>query len=209
MFFSTIISSRMRSVLCSVIGIVAAFPCAGQVVDTGKGDQVLRSILAPIVGQKVCFSRTYDRAHLLRHSKQQVTGMAFELRYAQVPGIETRRYEFGMSVRLRTKPHAFYTTGICETNVDPTYPGANLRVVDCDGGGASIEKVANADALYLHLDTPAAGIALGRVCDAELRGNAAGVRVEPGADDKLFRLDRVAITACKDLERLRAGAAER
>ena len=183
---------------------VAGAECTAlaQTVDTSRGDQALRTILAPVAGQKACFSRTYDSTHLRRHPKQQVTAMAFELRYVQVPSAGIQQYVFAMSAKVRARSDTLYTSGVCETNVDATYPAGNLCAVDCDGGGVSIEKVPNADALYVHLQTPSGGIGMRPACAEEHGGKVGGggIRLEPGADDKLFRLDSASPTVCQPLE---------
>jgi hypothetical protein len=187
----------------AVLGMSALNQTASHASETAKGDQVLNAILPPVVGRKACFSRTYDGTHLRQHPNQQVTAMTFELRYVQVPGSGTRQYVFGMSVKARAQPRLLYTSGFCETNSDVAYPGANLCAVACDGGGVSIKKVGNADAIYVYLETPSEGIFVGKACGAEHDGNigASGIRLEPGTDDKVFRLDSVAVTTCQTLEK--------
>jgi hypothetical protein len=163
---------------------------------------VLRGILASLVGQRACFSRTYDSGHLRQHPKQQVTAMTFELRYRHVPETDVRQYVFSISAKVRTRADTLYTSGVCETNVDPAYPGGNFCAVDCDGGGVSIEKVGNSDALYVYLKTPSGGVGMGPTCDVVHGGTigGGGMRLEPGVDDKVFRLEAVPLAVCQPLE---------
>ena len=124
--------------------------------------------------------------------------MAFELRYMRIPGAAVQQYRFAMSAKLRTRSGARYTSGQCETNVGAAYPAGNSCVVACDGGGVSIKKIPNADAIYLYLETSAGGIAMGRPCDEG--SERSGMRLNAGADDKVFRLDRAPQAACRFLE---------
>ena len=135
--FQVTLHIRGALALGIVLGMNEASPTNAQTADITKGAQVLNGILAPTVGQKACFSRTYDGAHLRQHPRQQVMAMSFELRYVRTPSADIERYEFSMSVRTRARPNTLYTSGVCETNVDSTYPGGNLCTVDCDGGGVS------------------------------------------------------------------------
>ena len=82
-------------------------------------------------------------------------------------------------------------------------------MVACDGGGVSVEKVPGADALYVHLQTPAEGIALNAVCEEEKGDENGAFRLNPGVDDKLFRLQHVPVSQCDSTEhttRSRAGS---
>jgi len=169
-----------------------------QTVDGSPETRALVAIVAPVPGQKACFSRSYDAGHLRQNPKQQVTAMVFELLYVRIPSAEIQRYVFGMSAKLRARRDAVYASGQCETNVGAAYPAGNLCSVDCDGGGVSIEKIANSDAIYVHLDTPANGIIMGPPCGEGPETRR--MRLYAGADDKLFRLDRAPAAACRSLE---------
>jgi len=191
----------------SLIGTAAA-----QSGDTSKGDQALENIVAPVVGQKACFSRTFDRAHLREHPKQKVTAMMFELRYVKFIAQDIQRYIFGMSVNMRGRFDTLYTSGYCNPDEDAAYTAGNFCAVDCDGGGVSIERVTNADALYVYVQTPSGGIAMETECGEERGGEigAGGMRLEPGTDDKLFRLNKVSPAMCQPMEqKVHLGAGSR
>ena len=55
-------------------------------------------------------------------------------------------------------------------------------VVDCDGGGITIDKLPSGEGLSISLHS--GGIAFGGDCDT-----TTGTWVRPGADDKVFHLD--------------------
>jgi hypothetical protein len=66
-------------------------------------------------------------------------------------------------------------------------------VVDCDGGKVTLDKMPPANSLIVRLSDD--GIRMFHDCDDEQ-----GVQVKPGADDKVFRLDKAANEACRVLD---------
>lgn len=99
-------------------------------------------------------------------------------------------YHFAMQVQRRHKG-ALRAGGFCHGEETPSC------VVECDGGGVTLERL-GAKSLTLRLmDT---GIQMHGNCDDEQ-----AVWVKPGADDKAFRLDKVADAQCKALERSELG----
>lgn len=184
--------------LALLSGAVAAQPNI-----SATGNRALTAILPSVIGHRACFSRKYDREHLLLHRKQQVTEMSFELRYERIPGADIEKYTFAMSAKLRTRNEALYASGQCETNVGPGYPGGNLCEVDCDGGGVSIQKLDHGDSIYVYLETPADGIAMGQPCSQTAQG---GLRLKAGADDKVFLLNRAPDAVCRAVEQAVGGA---
>lgn len=82
-----------------------------------------------------------------------------------------------------------HTSGDCDS-------GENiLCAVDCDGGSVTLDKMPPANSLIVRLNNDS-GITMFHDCDA---GKGAVV-VKAGADDKVFRLDKVAADACKSLD---------
>ncbi|MFB9268576.1 hypothetical protein ACFFWD_36575 [Bradyrhizobium erythrophlei] len=186
---------------CSLLLLAAVIPvgsgfAAAQTNDS-TGNQVLNTILPPVAGQRVCFARKYDEIHLQQHPQQKVTEIVFDLEYVRNP----QRYDFGISAKLRSRSDRLYAFGTCETNVAPNYPGGNACVVACDGGGVSLEKVKNADAIYVHLQTPSEGIAM-RPSGHSSCGAEQGLRLEAGTDDRVFRLDSAPMPVCQSLHRM-------
>lgn len=153
-------------------------------------------ILAPQPGNKACYSRAYDAAHLKAHPKQRITAMKFLLSvaaYDPAPAGKTKPedlyyYTFGMSVSRRGDKRLLHTAGDCNS-------GDNiLCAVDCDGGSVTLDKMPPADTLIVRLNNDN-GITMFHDCD-ESKG---AVVVKAGADDKVFRLDKVADALCKSL----------
>ena len=96
-------------------------------------------------------------------------------------------YTFSMSVACRGDKRLLHTSGDCLVNDDISC------VVDCDGGGLALDKLPQAGSLVVRLHKD--GIRMFHDCDEEQ-----GVLVKPGADDKVFRLDKAANNACQALE---------
>jgi hypothetical protein len=155
----------------------------------------LADLVAPQAGNKACFARTYDAAHLREHPKQRVTAVSFLLRAqaydesARSWGLEKALYySFAMSVQRRGDKRRLRTGGDC-------MEGEGIScAVDCDGGGVTLEKAAQGDSLLVRLMEPG-GILMFSDCDG------AGVWLKPGADDKVFRLDKAAASVCEALEK--------
>jgi hypothetical protein len=152
----------------------------------------LTDIVPPEPGRQACFTRAYDKAHLAQHPRQRVTQLAFLLRatsYAhegktQPTKLEERvYYQFALSLKRRGERRALTTAGNC-------FGGKGIScAVDCDGGGVTLE--ANGQSLLVRLMEH--GIKMEGDCDGK------AVWVKPGADDKVFRVEKAAPEACKAL----------
>jgi hypothetical protein len=94
---------------------------------------------------------------------------------------------FSMSVARRGDKRLLRTSGDCMVNDEISC------VVDCDGGSVALDKMPPAGSLIVRLNDN--GIRMFHDCDDEQ-----GILVSAGADDKVFRLDKTAIDACKALD---------
>jgi hypothetical protein len=189
----------MRSgLLSSTVGalVLALGAISGQAAaDNGPGISALMPLLAPEPGNKACFVRTYDAAHLRAHPRQRITAMKFLLGVeaydpkppnAKEPG-DLYYYTFSMSVSRRGDRRLLRTSGDC-------MGGDGIScVVDCDGGSVALDKMPPANTLIVRLNDD--GIRMFHDCDDEQ-----GVLVKAGADDKEFHLERAANDACRALE---------
>ena len=147
-------------------------------------------------GQKACFARTYDARHLREHPKQRVTSMTFLMRVVGISDsgdwvldpkekYDRLSYQFAMDVQRRGEKKARTVSGYCPEDSKDT-----MCARECDGGGVFVEK--RDDALIVRLDQW--GIRM------DSCGEGDGVWLKPGADDKMFRLNKVADAQCKALE---------
>jgi hypothetical protein len=75
----------MRPALLGVPIVMAAFvlfgPARAKPPSTPQqpGSAALTALLAPEAGNKACYSRRYDDAHLKAHPRQRITAMTFLL----------------------------------------------------------------------------------------------------------------------------------
>ncbi len=154
----------------------------------------LASLVAPQPGAHKCFQRTYDAAHLSARPDQTVTAMEFRLAYHRFEPDEfypqgQRNYYFALLVKRRGESRRLTAEGECIAYGDGISCG-----IDCDGGGLGI--VAHEDGSLLVDLTPFGRIRMTRSCgDGE-----DSVDLEPGKDDKTFRLDPVPASQCPAYE---------
>lgn len=181
----------------TLIGLGAAAPVPAQ--DNPVAENRLFQLVAPERGSKVCYNRRYDAAHLRDHPKQQVTGLTLVVRVQQYEDTtKARRPEdkvyvwFAMQMRRRGEKRTLSTSGSCFGG-----SGGISCGVDCDGGGMTLERLPQADALLMRLDDR--GIQMYSDCD----GN--GIWVKPGVDDRVFRLEKAADSVCRTLEKRQLG----
>lgn len=156
------------------------------------------------LGQEACFGRTYDAGHLKQHPKQRVISfhlfrdftpdatkeMPQETREKMIAedgdgGIHVMAY-----VRFRDRPGLFFNGLGCN-------PGINGGVhcgIDCDGGGFMLKE--SGASLLLENE----GFVVIGGCGASDDEAEQADYVKPGADDKVFRLDRKPVAECRALE---------
>jgi hypothetical protein len=185
----------MRSVLLGL----AAFALFGASAHAAEPDSpaftALDAMLPAHAGNKACYSRTYDAAHLRAHPHQRITAMKFLLgvrAYEPPSKIERAEdrlyYTFTMSVKRRGDKRLLFTGGDCHT-IDHI-----SCVVDCDGGGLTLDNMPPAGSLLVRIEED--GILMFHDCEED-----EGTTVKPGTDDKVVRLDKTALEACKALQK--------
>jgi len=162
-------------------------------------ERKLSDFLPAKVGEKACFTRVYDAKHLAAHPRQRVTSMTFLMRVTGISETgdwvldpkqkyDRLNYQFAMSVTRRGEKQALSVSGYC--------PGDTRSVFcarECDGGGVTLDKVSGSEALLVKLDDN--GILLGSCEESKSRW------LKAGADDKVFRVEKVTIDKCKALEK--------
>lgn len=183
-----------RLALGAVLALTAV--CSPATAQSDQRIAALVPILAPQPGNKACYSRAYDAAHLKAHPRQRIAAMKFLLSVAAydpkpagaVKPEDLYYYTFAMSVARRGDKRLLRTSGDCNG-------GDTIAcVVDCDGGSVALDKMPPADSLVVRLNNES-GITMYHDCD-----EGKGVVVKAGADDKVFRLDKTANDACRALE---------
>ena len=192
---SNFIGSRIGALAALLIG--AGSPAgAGE----GPGNAALIPLLAPHAGNKACYNRRYDAAHLRAHPHQRITAMTFLLNVEAYDEKEVKAerpedkvyYVFVMSVARRGDKRLLHTSGDCYGNDEISC------VVDCDGGHVTLDKMLPADTLIVRLNED--GVRMFHDCD-----DKEGVLVTSGTDDKAFRIDKSSANACRALQEMITG----
>lgn len=155
-----------------------------------------KKLFGRVAGDKqtihACFNRVYDPAHLAQHPRQSVRTMHLLVKVNQQP--DGTSYGVRMGVMFRKSGAHFESAGDCSSIHDSTGDkGVAHCGVDCDGG--SID-VAIKDAKSVLVSIPTGARIWRPGSDGDEPGNG---RQRFGADDKVFRLDKVALTQCLPL----------
>jgi len=141
-----------------------------------------------------CFARRYDAAHLAKHPLQKVTFMTLVVRAETLPEDRDLNYSFQFDVGFRDRKGVFNSSGGCgHPAVTPDMPNA-LHLgcgVDCEGGGLTVALADGDKAIVVKLDS----IAIWDTGHPE----AERTSLEGGADDHVFRLDRLKNDFCKKM----------
>jgi hypothetical protein len=185
--------SRVALAAGALLIPLSATPGAAQTIPPGQ-EGALGKLLAPVHDRRICFARTYDAAHLNKHPKQKVTGLLFQIRYHRHdPEKEypegQRNYYFDMAAKVKGQTNTLYASGECAVRGDRIRCG-----VDCDGGGVDLQHDPRSGALTVSFEDRHAYLRMTAGC-----GEDKSVDLKPGADDKLFRLNRASLAECRIL----------
>ncbi|MBM3543888.1 MAG: hypothetical protein FJX44_05205 [Alphaproteobacteria bacterium] len=163
----------------------------------------IKSFLPPGLDAKICFARTYDAKHLQKHPKQKVTEIVFFLRYTMLADDERAvtasgdlhpqdfRYDYTLAAKVKGTPETLYASGECGSTT------AIACSVECDGGGVELEpKTSDPYTLLIRLDTDYTYIRMTPGCGDE----SEAIHLEPGEDDKLFKLSKVPLLLCQSMQ---------
>jgi hypothetical protein len=165
-------------------------------IDKARADAFDVRMFAKVPGKKAyaCFVRRYDPDHLARHRQQKVSAMKLLMTAEIPPEEQTTNYSFRLGLKYRHRSGDFDSSGSCG-HIVAEDTGHEIRFgcgVDCDGGGINVA---------MSKDDKSAIIRLERVRiwqngkpDEELHDSLVA-----GADDKIFRLDRVDNKECASL----------
>jgi hypothetical protein len=170
-------------------------------LSTGAAAQSPTPLFTP--DQDVCFGRLYDRNHLASHPNQKVTSLhVFHAadgrreaenydpkQKADAQEAFRERGETAVSafVTFRDRRGMFNNTLICEKD-----SGAGVRCyIECDGGSFMLKGESN-DTVVLDNN----GFVLVGGCGEDVEATES-VFLDPGKDDKTFRLDRKAASVCR------------
>jgi len=135
-----------------------------------------------------CFVRHYTKAHLAGHPDQNVTDM---LVFVSKPEGTDPYYSLSMQVNFRQLNKPFQVAGSC--GVSSEGKSALGCGIDCDGGHLSV-RVKNEQSLLVEIPESVRLFDPAATEDAPDADLPKGARF--GSDDKLFRIDRVALKDC-------------
>lgn len=194
------------------LALAAAMAPFAASAEDGLGDvafqkQIFGKALGTAGKAHACFRRVYTASHLKKHPEQNVRTMTL-LVTGSVEPESAPTYSLGLGVTFRKDERNFETSGYCGSlhGADDRQPAKGVHCgVDCDGGVLDV-SLKNAKSVLVAIPD---GVRIWQsgMDEEEPSGD------EPkrfGADDKLFRLDRAALTDClalagDDADALRRG----
>ncbi len=188
----------MRGVSAAFIALVFTSTALAQEAIPGAlqpgQEGILGELLAPEPGKRICYARSYSADHLKAHPKQKVTEMRFRLTYFEHERSEDlpdgqRNYYFELAAKRRGEGKLLRSLGECLPNKDSI-----SCFVECDGGGVRVHQRDDNRVLINFGDY--GRIRMAESCGEEEPDEAAGVDLEPGADDKEFLLSKLPDAEC-------------
>ncbi len=191
--------------IAASLTLLAFAVCAARAKDDTEG--FARRLLAvKSVEQKTyaCFMRSYDASHLARHARQKVGTMKLLVAAERLPEDSALSYSFRLGVKLRNHQGDFVSNGDCGHAEVSKLKREGIRIScggDCGSGGMAIGLAADDGSLIVRLDE----IAIWRADKPD--DESAQMELRGGADDRVFRLDRVSNEICAPLAREEALAA--
>jgi hypothetical protein len=173
----------------------APYAHAQDAIDQNGADTFDKNMFMRPPGDKAfaCFMRRYDAEYLAQHPKQKTAAMKL-LVSAELPEGEKRlAYSFHLGVKFRHRAGDFESLGYCNHAIAEDN-ASEIRFacgVDCEGGGINIA---------LSKDGKSAIVRLQRIVVwKNNKPDDDGEAELAGADDKIFRLDRVDAQECASL----------
>ena len=142
-----------------------------------------------------CFARTYDAAHLARHPKQTVSAMKMLIAGETLEGATSISYSYKLGVNFRNRKGDYASSYDCGyPEVSDAKLGAEVSCHDgCEAGGIVIALAPNSKAIIVKLESVAVWLA------DKPQDESAQFEFKGGADDRVFRLERVDVENCKSL----------
>ncbi|MGN8119546.1 hypothetical protein [Labrys sp. 22185] len=189
----------MRVLLAPVALVLMAGAASPALAAGLMPDEVFqRQVFGRVIGKDrihACYRRAYDAAHLGSHPQQNVRTMTLLVTGSAEEGGDPG-YTLGLGVTFRKAGTHFETFGGCGAIGSATSPTAKANVahcsVDCDGGAIDV-RLKNDKSVLVAIPDGA------RIWKAGSDSEDSDERKRFGADDKLFRLDRTALTDCLSL----------
>lgn len=196
-------TARRSVCLLALLGVLLGAAGAARAEETAKPDDFSQRMFAgkvPASKAFACFARRYDAAHLAQHPQQKVRSMRLLVTAEKSKELESLGYAFRLGVGFRNRPGAFDSMGECrhaqpgegegEDRAGPAHLGCS---VDCEGGGISVDLADDNKSVRVEV----ANIRIWR--HGKAGDDEAETELQGGADDRVFRLDRVSVAECAGL----------
>jgi hypothetical protein len=187
---------KLLTALPLLAALAAAAPLAAHADDDGidpaKAKAFDSRVFADPVGNKAfaCFVRHYDASHLAQHRKQKVTAVKLLVTAENHAG-EPTSYAYKAGFQFRNRAGNFDAGSGCGRIEDGAKVIHFTCDGDCGGGGIDIAMSKNDKSLIVHLEVIPISDRKHPERDVQM--------LEAGADDKVFRVDRVDNAECAEL----------
>jgi hypothetical protein len=185
--------------LAACLSLLASSAFGQSVRDAARIDDFARRMFATRSFDKTavaCFVRTYDAAHLARHRKQTVSAMRVLVAAEKLEGDTSLSYSYKLGVNFRNRKGDYVSNFNCgHARVSEVKrEGVQVSCHDgCEGGGVVIAVAPDRKAIIVKLDSVAVWLA------DKPDDESAQFALNGGADDRVFRLERVDSESCKSL----------
>jgi hypothetical protein len=169
--------------------------------DAGKTDDFARRMFATKSFDKktsACFVRTYDATHLARHPKQTVSAMKMLVAAEKLQDDTSLSYSYKLGVNFRNRTGDYASNADCGHARLSEVKREGVRVScseGCEAGGIEIALSPDGKSIIVKLTEIAVWLA------DKPEDEASEFELKGGADDRVFRLDRVDAENCKSLMR--------
>jgi hypothetical protein len=128
--------------------------------------------------------------------------MVLQVRLAEGPSVDQGKpvgpaYGFRLKTTIRGTDKAYWSDGRCEWRLDKQFGNRRPAIyctVECDGGAIVIDESISKRSVYVRLDYPGGYLRMSGSCDGMALNQ--GFDLEPGKDDKFFRLDAESPRLC-------------
>jgi hypothetical protein len=184
--------------IAAVLSLIASAAAAQPDRDAAKvADFAKRMFATKSSGQKptACFARTYDAAHLARHPKQTVSAMKMLIAGEKLEDATSLSYSYKLGINFRDRKGDYASSYDCgNAEVSDVKLGAQVSCHDgCGAGGVVIALAPNSKAIIVKVESVVVWLA------DKPQDESAQFELKGGADDRVFRLERVDSEMCKSL----------
>jgi hypothetical protein len=196
---SEAVMRRLLSIAALIAATLITLPAGAEdgAVDSAKAAAFDQRLFGGPVGDKAtaCFARRYDAAHLARHPEQKVARMRLLITSEKAPEDAGRDTTFNLGLNYRARQTLYLSMGSCG-HARSEDGGGEARFgcgVDCDGGGFAVALAKDGQSVTVTIDYRLRIWRKGKADDSTTPD------LEPDADDKSFRLERVELKQCDGL----------